>query len=425
VKVLLVGSGGREHALAWKLKLSPLVEELIVAPGNGGTAMLGENVPIKAEDVPALLELARSRRVDLTVVGPEAPLAYGLVDALTRVGLLAFGPTRAAAGLETSKAFSKEFMAGHGIPTAAYRTFTGYEQARGYIDSLRMPPVIKADGLAAGKGVVVSNRLDEAQDALRQMMLDREFGDAGETIVIEEKLSGQEVSLLALSDGARVAPMIPAQDHKAAYDGDEGPNTGGMGAYAPAPAMDEEMRSRVMREVIEPTVKGMADEGRRYRGVLYAGMILTERGPKTLEFNCRFGDPEAQALLPLLDADLAELMIACALGELEPGRVRWRPGACVCVVMASGGYPGHYRTGFRINGLAEAEQQGCFVFHAGTRREGNDHFTTGGRVLGVTAVGSDLREAVDKAYGGVRAISFEGAHYRGDIGAKGLALQPA
>ena len=423
MKVLLVGSGGREHALAWKLRQSPSLSELIIAPGNGGTVSLGENVPVKSEDTANLLALAQSRRVDLTVVGPEAPLAAGLVDTFAQAGLLAFGPTRLAAEIETSKAFSKEFMARHGIPTAAYRTFSSYEAARGYVDSLVSPPVIKADGLAAGKGVVVTSGIQEAHEALRQMMLEREFGEAGGTVVVEEKLSGQEVSLLAFSDGTRLAPMIPAQDHKPALDGDCGPNTGGMGAYAPAPIMDEALRNQVVQQVLEPAIRGLAQEGRRYRGVLYAGMILTEHGPKTLEFNCRFGDPEAQALLPLLDADLAQILLACAQGQLNPQAVRWRPGACVCVVMASGGYPGRYKTGYPIEGIARAEELGCLVFHAGTRLQGSELVTSGGRVLSVTATGVDLEEAIAKAYAGVQAIHFQDAHYRTDIGAKGLVLQ--
>ncbi|MGQ9555631.1 MAG: phosphoribosylamine--glycine ligase, partial [Anaerolineae bacterium] len=325
--------------------------------------------------------------------------------------------------IETSKAFSKEFMARHGIPTAAYRTFSSYEAARGYVDSLVSPPVIKADGLAAGKGVVVTSGIQEAHEALRQMMLEREFGEAGGTVVVEEKLSGQEVSLLAFSDGTRLAPMIPAQDHKPALDGDCGPNTGGMGAYAPAPIMDEALRNQVVQQVLEPVIRGLAQEGRLYRGVLYAGMILTEQGPKTLEFNCRFGDPEAQALLPLLDADLAQILLACAQGQLNPQAVRWRPGACVCVVMASGGYPGRYKTGYPIEGIARAEELGCLIFHAGTRLQGSELVTNGGRVLGVAATGADLEEAIAKAYAGVQAIHFQDAHYRTDIGAKGLVLQ--
>jgi phosphoribosylamine--glycine ligase len=421
MRVLLIGSGGREHALAWKLRQSPLVSDLLIAPGNAGTAALGENVPIKAEDVAGLLELARTRQVDLTVVGPEAPLAAGLTDVFSRQGLLVFGASRAAAEIETSKAFAKDFMARHGIPTAAYRSFTDYEQARQYVGSLAEPPVIKASGLAAGKGVIVCASLDEAQEALRQVMVEQAFGAAGDVVVIEERLVGQEASLLAFSDGQRIAPMIPAQDHKAVLDGDLGPNTGGMGAYAPAPIIGEQEQTQAIRQVIEPAISGLRHEGREYRGVLYAGLILTEQGIRTLEFNARFGDPETQALMPLLNCDLAEVMLQCAQGQLDPSLVRFRPGACVCVVMASAGYPGPYRSGYPIEGIAAAEAAGCLVFHAGTRADGQRLLTAGGRVLGVTAVGDTLAQAIELAYQGVRQIHFEGAHYRRDIGAKGLA----
>jgi len=421
MRVLLIGSGGREHALAWKLRQSPLVSDLLIAPGNAGTAALGENVPIKAEDVAGLLELARTRQVDLTVVGPEAPLAAGLTDVFSRQGLLVFGASRAAAEIETSKAFAKDFMARHGIPTAAYRSFTDYEQARQYVRSLAEPPVIKASGLAAGKGVIVCASLDEAQEALRQVMVEQAFGAAGDVVVIEERLVGQEASLLSFSDGQRIAPMIPAQDHKAVLDGDLGPNTGGMGAYAPAPIIGEQEQTQAIRQVIEPAISGLRHEGREYRGVLYAGLILTEQGIRTLEFNARFGDPETQALMPLLNCDLAEVMLQCAQGQLDPSLVRFRPGACVCVVMASAGYPGPYRSGYPIEGIAAAEAAGCLVFHAGTRADGQRLLTAGGRVLGVTAVGDTLAQAIELAYQGVRQIHFEGAHYRRDIGAKGLA----
>lgn len=422
MRVLLIGSGGREHAMAWKLRQSPSVCELLIAPGNGGTAALGENVPIKAEDVAGLLHLALERRVDLTVVGPEAPLALGVVDAFEKAGLCVAGPSRAAAELESSKAFSKAFMQRHGIPTAEYRSFREFEPAVAYARSLPQPPAIKADGLAAGKGVVVADTYEEAEAAVRQMLVAREFGSSGDTVVIEERLVGQEVSLLAFSDGERVAPLIAAQDHKRVYDGDGGPNTGGMGAYAPAAVLTDTLRQDAIERVLEPAVRGMAAEGKPYRGVLYAGLILTNDGIKTLEFNCRFGDPEAQVLLPLLDCDLADVLQRCAEGRLDPLLVRWRAGACVCVVMASAGYPGRYSTGHPIYGIGQAEALGCQVFHAGTKVADGQVLTSGGRVLGVTATGTDLVEAIDLAYAGVRAISFEGAHYRTDIGAKGLSL---
>jgi phosphoribosylamine---glycine ligase len=421
VKVLLTGSGGREHALAWKLRQSPLVTELLIAPGNGGTASLGENVPVKAEDIAGLLSLARERRVDFTVVGPEAPLALGIVDAFTEAGMRISGPTRAAAELESSKAFSKAFMQRHGIPTAEYRSFSDYAEAAAYARSLPHPPAIKADGLAAGKGVVVADTYEQADAALRSMLVDEEFGAASATVVVEEHLAGQEVSLLAFSDGERVAPLIAAQDHKRIGDGDTGPNTGGMGAYAPAAVLTEDLRREAIERVLEPAVRGMAAEGRPYRGVLYAGLILTADGMKTLEYNCRFGDPETQVLLPLLDCDLADVLLRCAEGRLDPAQVRWHPGACVCVVMASAGYPGRYASGHPIAGIERAEALGCQVFHAGTKAGDGRVVTAGGRVLGITATGAALPQAMAAAYAGVRAVSFEGAHYRADIGAKGLS----
>ncbi len=422
MRVLVVGSGGREHALAWKLRQSPSVGELLIAPGNGGTGALGENVAVRSDDTAGLVRLAQAREVDLTVVGPEVPLGLGLVDALSAAGRLAFGPTHLAAEIETSKAFSKDFLRRHGIPTAAYRTFTDHGEAVAYVESLTAAPVIKADGLSAGKGVVVCDDLDQARAALDQMMLRREFGEAGSTVIVEERLVGQEVSLLAFSDGTRVATMIPAQDHKPAYDGDQGPNTGGMGSFAPAEIMTEEMRRAVTRDVIEPAIAGMRAEGREYRGVIYAGLILTSDGPKVLEYNCRFGDPETQVLLPLLDGDLAEICRQCTVGHLDPSAVSWHLGACACVAMTSGGYPGAYRTGYPIDGIEEAEHKGCLVFHAGTKREDSRLLTAGGRVLGVTAVGPDLDSAISTAYDGVSSIGFEGAQYRTDIGAKGLAF---
>jgi len=422
MRVLLVGSGGREHALAWSLRRSPSVDSLLVAPGNPGTAREAENVAVGAEDIPALLALARERSVDLTIVGPEAPLALGIVDAFQEAGLTIAGPNRAAAEIESSKVFSKGFMQRHAIPTAEYGAFTDYDEAVAFARSLPLPPAVKVDGLAAGKGVVVSQTYAEAEAALRHMLLEGQFGVAGRSVVVEERLEGQEVSLLAFTDGERVAPLVSAQDHKAVFDGDQGPNTGGMGAYAPADVLTPELRQQAIECVLLPAVRGLAAEGRPYRGVLYAGLILTPRGIKTLEFNCRFGDPEAQVVLPLLEADLAEVLLACAEGRLDPTSVNWRPGACVCVAMASGGYPGRYQTGLPIDGVEEAERLGCQVFHAGTRLQGSRLLTAGGRVLGVTATGPDLETAIRDAYRGVQAISFQGAHYRTDVGAKGLAF---
>lgn len=424
MRVLVVGSGGREHAIAWKLAQSPSVSEVLIAPGNPGTAAVGENVAVQPDDIAGLARLARERSVDLTVIGPEAPLALGIVDAFTEAGLPVSGPTRAAAEIESSKVFSKAFMQRHGIPTAEYRSFSDFEAALEYARTFPQPPVIKADGLAAGKGVVVAQSHEEAESALRQMLVEGGFGASGSQVVVEEQLKGQEVSLLAFTDGERIAPLVPAQDHKAIYDGDRGPNTGGMGAFAPAGIMTPELQQEALQKVIEPAVAGLRAEGRPYKGVLYAGLILTDDGVKTLEFNCRFGDPEAQALLPILDADLAELYLQCAQGRLDPKSIAWHPGACVCVVMASGGYPGSYETGYPIDGIEEAERRGCLVFHAGTRIQRGRVVTAGGRVLGVTATGPNLDAAITTAYQGVEAICFFEAYYRTDIGAKGLAYTP-
>ncbi|MBK6326156.1 MAG: phosphoribosylamine--glycine ligase [Chloroflexi bacterium] len=413
MKILIVGSGGREHALAWKLAQSPLVEEIFIAPGNAGTGLIGTNVPIAVEDVAGLVAFAREKGIGLTAVGPEIPLALGLVDAFQAAGLTVFGPTQAAAQLETSKAFAKAFMQEVGIPTAVSATFTDYQQAANYLPD--GPVVVKASGLAAGKGVIVCDNRAEAEAALRQIMLDREFGPAGDEVIIEERLSGPEVSLLAFCDGQTAVPLPPARDHKRAYDGDLGPNTGGMGVYAPPPDVDAALVDHIMRTVIQPAVDGMARRGAPYVGVLYAGIMLTAVGPKVLEFNCRFGDPETQALLPLLDGDLAEILLACAAGRLTPEMVRVHSGACATVVMAAPGYPGTYPKGLPITGL-EAVPEEVVVFHAGTHHADGQIVTSGGRVLCVSARGADLATAVSRAYAGVAAIHFDGAHYRTDIG---------
>ncbi|MBK8935586.1 MAG: phosphoribosylamine--glycine ligase [Chloroflexi bacterium] len=413
MKILIVGSGGREHALAWKLAQSPLVEEIFIAPGNAGTGLIGTNVPIAVEDVAGLVAFAREKGIGLTAVGPEIPLALGLVDAFQAAGLTVFGPTQAAAQLETSKAFAKAFMQEVGIPTAVSATFTDYQQAANYLPD--GPVVVKASGLAAGKGVIVCDNRAEAEAALRQIMLDREFGPAGDEVIIEERLSGPEVSLLAFCDGQTAVPLPPARDHKRAYDGDLGPNTGGMGVYAPPPDVDAALVDHIMRTFIQPAVDGMARRGAPYVGVLYAGIMLTAVGPKVLEFNCRFGDPETQALLPLLDGDLAEILLACAAGRLTPEMVRVHSGACATVVMAAPGYPGTYPKGLPITGL-EAVPEEVVVFHAGTHHADGQIVTSGGRVLCVSALGADLATAVSRAYAGVAAIHFDGAHYRTDIG---------
>ncbi len=417
LSVLIIGSGGREHALAWKLAQSPRVGKIYTAPGNAGTAVFGQNLPVAADDIDRLALWAREKRVNLTVVGPETPLALGIVDTFRAAGLPIFGPTQAAAQLEASKVFAKRFMQQMGIPTAAFSAHTDYDEA---VAALRqLPPtqgvVVKASGLAAGKGVVVCDGRSEAETALQQIMLNKEFGAAGAEALLEERLRGPELSLLAFCDGKTAVPLSPARDHKRAYDGDQGPNTGGMGAYAPPPDVDAALIDQIMRTVIQPTVRGMAERGTPYVGILYAGLMLTESGPKVLEFNCRFGDPETQVILPLLDGDLAEIMLACINGTLQPTMARAKPGAAATVVMAAPGYPGSYPKGAPISGL-DSVPPDVVLFHAGTQAASGQIVTNGGRVLAVSAVGSDLQTAVARAYTGVAHIHFDGAHYRTDIG---------
>lgn len=421
MNILVIGSGGREHALAWKLAQSPLVGRLYAAPGNAGTAQVAENLPIAADDIDGLVAAARQHRVDLTVVGPEAPLAAGLVDRFEAEGLAAFGPSAQAAQLEASKAFAKELMARHGIPTASYRTFSAFTEAVAYVRQAPYPLVVKASGLAAGKGVTVCQTPVEAEEALRRAMVAREFGAAGAQVVVEECLSGPEASVLAFSDGHTVRPMVVAQDHKALLDGGLGPNTGGMGSYAPAPLVGPALLDEITARVLQPTIDALRSEGVVYRGVLYAGLMLTERGPQVLEFNVRLGDPEAQAILPLLEGDLVPVLEACLNGTLHQVPLRWRPRHCLCVVVASGGYPGAYRKGLPIHGLAEAARvPEALVFHAGTARQGDQIVTAGGRVLAVTALGDTLAQAAERAYQAAGCVRFEGMHYRRDIGASAL-----
>ena len=433
MRVLIVGSGGREHCLAWKLARSPRIDRIYVAPGNGGTTWegrpgqlaLSENVAIEATDMSGLVAFARNSGIDLTVVGPEAPIVAGIVDAFAAAGLRIFGPTRAAAQLEGSKAFAKRFMLEHGIPTGRAEILGQYSAARRYLREVGAPIVVKANGLASGKGVMVCATLDEAEQALRTTMVERAFGDAGSEVLIEEKLEGQEVSLLAFCDGHTVVPMVPAQDHKAVYDGDRGPNTGGMGCYAPARLMTPELIAQVTREVLQPTVDGMRALGTPYVGVLYAGLMITDQGPRVLEFNCRFGDPEAQVILPLLQMDLVNVIEACVEGRLAQVGVRWQDASAACVVLAPGGYPDRHQWGKTIVGLQEAAGlDNVLVFHAGTRREGERVVTSGGRALGITAVGPTLAGALERAYAAVERVHFEGMHYRRDIGAKGLGADP-
>ncbi len=418
MQVLIIGSGGREHALAWKIAQSPRLTRLFVAPGNGGT---GENVPIPVGDSDRLVAFAKEAQVDLTVVGPEAPLAEGLVDRFQAEGLRIFGPVQAAARLESSKAFAKAFMTRHGIPTARYAIFRDYHAALRHLLTVDYPVVIKASGLAAGKGVIVPAGLDEAEDALRQIMVERVFGAAGDEVVIEERLSGVEASLLAFCDGKTIVPMPPAQDHKRLLEGDRGPNTGGMGAFAPSPACPPALVAQIARTILQPAVDGLRAEGTPYVGVLYAGLMLTAAGPNVLEFNCRFGDPETQAILPLLDSDLLDILEACVEGRLSEIDVRWREGACACIVLASGGYPNRYEKGHPITGLdAAAALPGVALFHAGTRRDATGQLLTdGGRVLGVTAVGDSLEQALTRAYAAAAQIQFKDMHYRRDIGGNG------
>lgn len=417
MNLLLIGSGGREHAIAWKLSQSNLVDHIYVAPGNGGTASLPkcENIHIDAEEMAALRHFAQTHETGLTIVGPEAPLVAGFVDFFNAAGLRVFGPTQAAARLEGSKVFSKTFMLRHHIPTAWAEVFTNFDDAWSYADDLDHLPVIKADGLAAGKGVVLPQSRMELQDALREMLVAHRFGESSARVLVEERLHGPELSVLAFCDGKTVRVMPAAQDHKRLLDGDHGPNTGGMGAFAPSPLATPALMDEIERRILQPTIAAMAAEGAPYVGVLYAGILLIEDGPKTLEFNCRFGDPETQALLPLLDTDLLTIMLACVEGRLHEVNLSWRDQAAVTVVLASGGYPDSYAKGKPIEGLAAARDQGCLVFHAGTVRAGSAHYTNGGRVLAVTAMGDSLADAAAKAYRGVDKIHFDGAIHRRDI----------
>ncbi|MGC7847237.1 phosphoribosylamine--glycine ligase [Desulforudis sp. 1088] len=419
MKILVIGGGGREHALVWKLSQSPRVTEIFAAPGNPGMLGSAACVPIQAEDIPALLEFAKKEHIDLTVVGPEAPLVKGLADVFAENGLRVFGPERRAAQLEGSKSFAKEVMLAAGVPTAAAQVFDNYAEADSYIRALRGPCVVKADGLAAGKGVIVAQRPVEALQAAEDMLVKGAFGEAGSRILVEEVLEGEEASLLAFTDGKTVLPLLPAQDHKRIYDGDLGPNTGGMGAYAPAPVCPPAMISRVVEEIIVPTVKELKSRGIVYRGVIYAGLMITGDGPKVLEFNVRFGDPEAQPLLALLKNDLADVCEAVIEGRLHEIELAWEEGAAVCVVLAAQGYPGAYPKGDLISGLEEAAKD-AMVFHAGTALRNGKIVTAGGRVLGITARGRDLNEAIDRAYRTVNKISFEGMHFRRDIAQKAL-----
>lgn len=423
MRILLIGGGGREHALAWKLVQSPKVEKLYAAPGNPGMALLQkcECINLNVDDLEGVADYAEEKSIDLTVVGPEAPLVAGLADVFKRRGLPVFGPSKAAAQLEGSKAFSKELMAKYNIPTAFFKICEDIETAKSYVEEKGAPIVVKADGLAAGKGVVVAMTKAEALEAIDEMMGDHKFGAAGARLVLEEYMEGEEASLLAFTDGKTVVPMIAAQDHKRVFDGDEGPNTGGMGTYAPAPVMTDILRLKATELILKPVVEAMAKEGTPYQGCLYAGLMIKGDSVKVVEFNCRFGDPETQVVLPLLDGDLAEIMLACATGTLEKAEVAWHDKAAVCVVMASGGYPESYEKGKEITGLAAAEEdKDVVVFHAGTKEAEGKIVTSGGRVLGVTAVDSSIKAARDRAYAAVEKIAFEKNFYRKDIAWRAL-----
>lgn len=420
--VLVIGSGGREHAIIWKLLQSPHVSKIYCAPGNAGIAVEAECVPIKADDIDGLAQFAQTHAVGLTVVGSEAPLVKGIVDLFEERGMKIFGPSKAAAQLEGSKMFLKHFLKRHNIPTAQYATFnqTELEKAHQHVMNSQPPFVIKTDGLAAGKGVAICLTKDEALETLKEYFQDKVFGDAGSNIVIEEFMEGEEASVFAMCDGTDYVLLSPAQDHKRIGDGDTGKNTGGMGAYAPAPVVTPAVLEQVDREIIKPTLAGMKREGYPYKGCLYVGLMMTNEGPKVVEFNCRLGDPETQVVMPLIDSDVFELFNACAAGTVRSYTLKLAASSAVCIVIASNGYPDHYPTGMSIRGLDEAAKS-AVVFHAGTKK-GNDGFVTaGGRVLGVTALGDGLKDSITKAYNAVKKIGFDGAYYRTDIGNKGLS----
>ncbi|MBT3185471.1 MAG: phosphoribosylamine--glycine ligase [Nitrospina sp.] len=419
MRVLVIGGGGREHALVWKISQSPKVTEVFCAPGNAGTATIATNVPIPADQIDQLLQFAEENEIGLTVVGPEQPLVMGIVDRFQEKGLRIFGPSARAAELEGSKAFSKNIMKKYGLLTAEYEIFTSHEKARKYFDEETGPIVVKASGLAAGKGVILCQNAQEGRDAVDTIMKDKSFGEAGDEVVIEEFLEGPEVSVLAFTDGNTVLLMDSAQDHKAALDGDKGPNTGGMGAYSPAPVFTDILRQKVRDKIMFPLVRAMKAEGRPYKGILYAGLMLTKHGPKILEFNARFGDPETQPLLVRMESDIVPLFEACVDGTLDQCDLQWKPESSVCVVMAAKGYPGSYEKGKEIFELDEAGAlPDVVVFHAGTKLEDGKVLTNGGRVLGVTATGPDTASAIAKAYEAVGKIKWDGIHYRTDIGAR-------
>jgi len=421
MKILVIGGGGREHTLVWKIAQSPLVDKIYCAPGNPGIAELAECVHIGADEITALCEFAQAEEIDLTVVGPEVPLTMGIVDTFQAAGLEIFGPDKAAAQIEGSKKFSKDLMARYNIPTAAYQSFSDHTQAVAYIREQGAPIVVKADGLAAGKGVIVAMTEEQAIAAVDDIMLDQVFGDAGASVVIEEFMAGEEASFFAFTDGKNILPLASSQDHKRVNDNDEGPNTGGMGAYSPAPVVTDKLYQIIVDTIVKPTVVGMAEDGCPYSGILYVGLMIKDGKPRVVEYNARFGDPEAQPLLMRMKSDIVPVLQACARGKLQQKTIEWYDKAAVCVVLASGGYPGTYEKGLPISGLDDAAKiSDLMVFHAGTAVKDGHIVNQGGRVLGVTGLGDNVREAIDKAYVGVKVIHWDGVHYRGDIGARAL-----
>ena len=424
MKVLVVGGGGREHALCWKIAQSPKVKKVYCAPGNAGISKVAECVSISADDISSLKSFVLKEGIDLTVVGPELPLTLGIVDSFEKDRLRIFGPEKDAARLEGSKSFSKKLMEKHNIPTAAYSVFSDLEEAKTDIENQGPPLVIKADGLAAGKGVLICLTMDDAFQAVDLMMKEKNFGKAGENVIIEELLEGEEASFLAFSDGKSVLPLASSQDHKPVYDGDKGPNTGGMGAYSPAPIVTDEMSNWILENVMIPVVKGMEKEGCQYKGILYAGLMMTNDGPKVLEFNCRFGDPEAQPLLVRMKTDIVPILEATMEGSLASEKIEWDNRTSICVVMSSEGYPGDYEKGREITGLEKLEgMEAVQVFHSGTTLSNGSLVTSGGRVLGITALGDGIEKAINRAYKAIEYVSWEGAHFRYDIGAKALKVK--
>ncbi len=421
MNILVIGNGGREHALVWKLAQSPRVSKIYCAPGNAGIAQLAECVPVQVDDLPGLQAFAKSQSIDLTIVGPELPLSLGIADEFRKAKLRIFGPTRNAARIESSKSFAKELMVRESIPTAASRTFDSMDAAFMWLESCDMPVVVKADGLAQGKGVIICSTKVEAQAAVKSMLSDQRFGEAGARVVLEEFLEGEELTVMAFSDGRTVIPMIPAQDHKRIGEGDTGPNTGGMGAYAPAPLATPELQKRILEEVLYPAIRGLSRAGSPFYGVLYAGLMIKSGNPYALEFNARFGDPETQVVLPLLETDLLDIIEAVVEHRLDQIHVAWQDQAAVCVVLTSQGYPGSYTKGLPVTGLPEKSMESTVVFHAGTMESGRVVLTNGGRVLGVTAIADTIRNAQQRAYDSLAPIKFEGCYFRTDVAQRALS----